>query len=145
MPLDSLLNGWVHDDGTVCPEYLADLPPAGVTWWCTTHQQHVHRPDADRAAGMVAAIRERWSKVAYVGMKPKVVPEAGHQPEWLPDVPRLLAAVEAVLALASTWEHSGRGRVAAMAPVHVERRACGAELRALVTRELTGEDGSDAS
>jgi len=50
-------------------------------------------------AAELAAIRERWSKVAYVGLRPEVVPEPGHQPEWLPDVPRLLAAVEAVLAM----------------------------------------------
>ena len=55
--------------------------------------------ETDRLDAELAAIRERWSKVAYVGMKPEVMPEAGHQPEWLPDVPHLLAAVEAALAL----------------------------------------------
>ena len=54
-------------------------------------------PDTDRLDAELTAIRERWSKVAYVGMKPEVVPEAGHQPEWLPDVPRLVAAAEAAL------------------------------------------------
>lgn len=53
----------------------------------------------DGLAAALAEIRERWSKVEYVGLKPEVVPEPGHQPSWLADVPRLLAALDEVLKL----------------------------------------------
>jgi hypothetical protein len=49
----------------------------------------------DQLATALDEIRERWSKVAYVGLNPEVVPEPGHQPSWLADVSRLLAALEA--------------------------------------------------
>ena len=47
----------------------------------------------------LAAIRERWSRVAYVGLKPEVVPEPGRQPSWLADIPRLLDGYDALLKL----------------------------------------------
>jgi hypothetical protein len=43
--------GWVHEDGSVCGEYLAppaSAPPAG--YWCTTHQMHVTHPGATPVA-----------------------------------------------------------------------------------------------
>lgn len=52
----------------------------------------------DPLAGELAAIKDRWAKVEYVGLKDDVVPEPGPQPRWLDDVPALAAAVEAVLA-----------------------------------------------
>jgi len=39
------VSGWVHEDGTVCDEYLAppaSTPPGG--YWCTTHQMFVRHP-----------------------------------------------------------------------------------------------------
>ena len=42
-----LPGGWVHDDGTPCPEYLA--PDNGTRWWCTTHEQYLRRPDGGTA------------------------------------------------------------------------------------------------
>ena len=45
------VSGWVHDDGTACPEYLAppaSTPPGG--YWCTTHQMFVRHPDSPQAA-----------------------------------------------------------------------------------------------
>jgi hypothetical protein len=70
------------------------------------------------------------------------------------DVPRLVAALEAVLKLADKWEQEGR-RLAALAAeetdpqsrIAVSLRAqafedC-AKVRDAVTRELTGEGGSD--
>lgn len=54
-------------------------------------------PDTDSARRDLDGIRERWSKVAYVGLKPEVVPEPGHQAPWLPDVDHLVKAVEAAL------------------------------------------------
>jgi hypothetical protein len=45
--------GWVHEDGSVCGEYLAppaSEPPGG--YWCTTHQMYVTFPEpAPAAAG----------------------------------------------------------------------------------------------
>ena len=38
-----LPDGWLHEDGTPCPEYLA--PANGTRWWCTEHQQYLKRPD----------------------------------------------------------------------------------------------------
>lgn len=35
--------GWVHEDGTPCPEYIA--PDNGTRWWCTEHQQYLKSPD----------------------------------------------------------------------------------------------------
>ena len=40
-----LPGGWIHDDRTPCPEYLA--PDNGTRWWCTEHQQYLRRPDTD--------------------------------------------------------------------------------------------------
>lgn len=37
-----LPGGWIHEDGTPCPAYLA--PDNGTNWWCTEHQQYVQRP-----------------------------------------------------------------------------------------------------
>ena len=54
--------------------------------------------DTGPAASALEEIRERWSKVAYVGLKPEVVPEPGYQPPWLPDVDHLLKAVDAALS-----------------------------------------------
>ena len=42
-----LPGGWIHDDGTPCPEYLA--PDNGTRWWCTTHEQYLRRPDGGTA------------------------------------------------------------------------------------------------
>jgi hypothetical protein len=40
-----LPGGWLHDDGTLCPVYLA--PDNGTRWWCTDHQQYLKRPEPD--------------------------------------------------------------------------------------------------
>jgi hypothetical protein len=41
--------GWIHEDGSACPVFLADrpFPEPGMQWWCTEHQQHVHRDPAN--------------------------------------------------------------------------------------------------
>lgn len=111
-------------------------------------------PDAtDPAAAALAEIRERWSKVKYVGLKPEVVPEPGYQPPWLPDVDHLLAAVEAVLKghgdepPAPGWYDAGRycpacTRLATeRAGKHVFVSPSDCIVRPAITRELTGEGG----
>lgn len=37
-----LEDGWIHEDGTPCPEYLAR--DDGTRWWCPTHEQYLKRP-----------------------------------------------------------------------------------------------------
>jgi hypothetical protein len=38
-----LPGGWIHDDGTPCPVFLGR--DNGTRWWCTEHQQYLHRPE----------------------------------------------------------------------------------------------------
>lgn len=47
----ALPGGWVHEDGTPCPAYLA--PANGTRWWCTEHQQYLKRPPAEAVARAV--------------------------------------------------------------------------------------------
>lgn len=37
-----LPGGWIHEDDSPCPDYLA--PADGTRWWCSEHQQHLKRP-----------------------------------------------------------------------------------------------------
>lgn len=52
--LRDLVSGWVHLDGTACPEYLA--PADDRQWWCTTHEMHVRR--LSRAGKSVSGLCE---------------------------------------------------------------------------------------
>jgi len=81
---------------------------------------------ADRLAGRLAEIRRRADYVTDSAMAR--VGENHAARNSAPDVPPLLAAVEAVLDAASRWE----GHTAAY---------CADEARMLITRELLGEDG----
>jgi hypothetical protein len=58
----------------------------------------------DDLTATLEEIKERWSKVERVELKPEVVPEPGYQTPWLPDVDHLVKAVEAVLKLADDWK-----------------------------------------
>lgn len=44
-PQPAPATGWVHEDGTPCPEFQADRPfeSPGVQWRCDVRQQRVHR------------------------------------------------------------------------------------------------------
>jgi hypothetical protein len=55
----------------------------------------------------------------------------------------LLAAVEAALDLARTFEKSGSLHGEPLHLVHVERRACGKDIREAITRALTGGHDGD--
>lgn len=46
------LDGWVHGDGTPCPDFTGpDLGFAGHDrWWCTDHGQYLYRPPASQEA-----------------------------------------------------------------------------------------------
>jgi hypothetical protein len=58
--------GWMHDDGTLCPEHLA--PADGRHWWCTTHQQRVSLPGTPAALADVAELRRELNRVLdYTG------------------------------------------------------------------------------
>ena len=45
------VTGWLHEDGTPCPEYLA--PVNGTRWWCTEHQQYLKRPDEEAVPDVI--------------------------------------------------------------------------------------------
>lgn len=92
----------------------------------------------DDLTALLEEIGQRWSKVAYVGLKPEVVPEPGHQPSWLPDVPRLLGALGAVLK--AHRPNTADGRCNWCRDPDGQRSAfpCGEYLT--IKRILTGED-----
>jgi len=63
-----LPGGWVHDDGTPCPEYLA--PDNGTRWWCTTHEQYLRRPAPEYVTTALDGhddpdgwLESRWRKI----------------------------------------------------------------------------------
>jgi len=58
--------GWIHEDGSVCDEYLAppeSMPPTG--YWCTLHEQYVRHP---QATGSTLPVR--WADEAMYSAKP---------------------------------------------------------------------------
>jgi hypothetical protein len=100
---------------------------------------------ADDVTALLSGIRERWSKVAYVGLRPEVVPEPGDQPPpWLPDVPHLLAAVEALstaLQRHREWFTDSKGVMlcgGCLKPV-----PCPDDPDAIVEQALSGKDSAD--
>jgi hypothetical protein len=56
------------------------------------------------------------------------------------DVPRLAAAVEAVLKVADEWEQDRYKGTSTLEWIH---QRCAERLREAVTRELTGKEGGD--
>lgn len=52
-----MVAGWIHQDGTACPEYLAS---PGRQWWCTTHQQSVTIPGSTLLLAQRTPYAEPW-------------------------------------------------------------------------------------
>jgi len=64
--MNKAIGGWIHEDGSVCNEYLAppeSMPPTG--YWCTLHEQYVRHPEA---TGTTLPVR--WADRAMYSAKP---------------------------------------------------------------------------
>jgi hypothetical protein len=96
---------------------------------------------ATAPAAILDQIRERWSKVARVELKPEVVPEPGCQPPWLPDVDHLLKAVEDVLKLHQGITDGDYPESLALCEEDGEFSRC--PTVSAITAALAGKEGSD--
>lgn len=139
-----LPDGWVHEDGTPCPEYLA--ADNGTRWWCTEHQQHLRRPAPDPVAAYLAGARRdieddrRQSRTA------------GYEPSPVNKIAVCsVGALEAVLALADEWHKKAMALSAQMTAENVDGakagfmmctlqayETCAKATRAAISAELLG-------
>jgi len=104
--------------------------------------------DADRVSAELAVIRERFdSLAARYPLAEMAAPDrdglkahSGHIATSVLDVPRLLAAVEAVLELAGKLaERHGTDSALDEDRMWI-RQECGEQIRAAIERALNGED-----
>jgi hypothetical protein len=100
-------------------------------------------PDPDLLAAELAGIRERSQRASAAG----AFSARGAYPEAISrsaaDVPRLLAAVEAVLALAGEFDTED-GTTPEDAQILGRPVSRGDRIRQAITRELLGKEGTSA-
>jgi len=93
-----------------------------------------HAPDPGPVRAELARIRNR-AALAYASPAAAGASAA--------DVPRLLAALDAVLGMPGKWDEIDDGPVSALTEDRGwVRAACARDLREAITRELLGEEGA---
>jgi hypothetical protein len=113
-----------------------------------------------RLAAKLDEIRARWAKIARVEARPDVVPpgqgEWASVEDWRPDVPRLLAAVDAMLGEVAEWQQSvaDQERLRPAAEADISKAAflgwvngvedCIADLRSAISAALLGSETAPA-